>query len=94
MLFEVLVCGMVSLYELAHMDGAEYLESIGFEVEERDDGLIEVLTHSVVDEGRVVLVIDSEDVGEIVSGVYDYGTSVEDVFDEYVVERRFVEVES
>ena len=75
---------------------AEYLRECGLEVDERDDGFLEVVGHTDVYFGKTVqkvLVIDPDNVGNIIGGVYEAGTSVEEVFEENVEERRFVAVD-
>lgn len=79
-------------YEIANMDSiVEYLRSCGLDVIERDDGLIEVEGSRCADGSVAYLVVDREDVSDIIGGVYRANKDVEDVFDEYVVERVFYE---
>lgn len=79
-------------HQIENVDSiVEYLRSCGLDVIERDDGLIEV-EGSKRDDGTVAyVVVDSDDVPEMVGDIYRANTDIEEVFEEYVVERVFYE---
>lgn len=72
------------------VDGiAEYLEHCGLKVVRRDDSLIEVKTRRTTEEGDIWLLLSEEDVPDLIGDVYRANTDLQDVFDEYIVDRKY-----
>jgi hypothetical protein len=71
---------------------AEYLRDIGFNVTERDDGLLTIESNTTTDDGEAIyIVVEPEDIPNLVGDIFRANTTAEDVFDEYVVERSIGE---
>lgn len=79
---------------LAAEDGAEYLEEIGMDVERLSDGKIRIQGSQTEEGEPIYITVRNEDVFDIIQDVFGAGPhshSVEDVFDEYVIERQIGE---
>lgn len=71
---------------------AEYLrKACGMEVTEREEGQLDIVGASSYFFGRevkTIITVHPNDVGAIVGDAYRSGRDIQDVFDEYVQERR------
>lgn len=67
-------------------DPAEYLENIGMDVTRCGDGTAKVKSGTTEDGKTIYLIVAIDDIPELME-VYHANTSVEDIFDEYVIDR-------
>ena len=75
-------------YPYEYDSAVEYLQAIGFDVIERDDGLIEVKSGYSDEDQEIWLVMEPENIPNIYE-VFQANKTKEEVSDEYIEERIF-----